>query len=42
MWHDFLDWIEAKAPLEYRHLEWEQELAEACQLEGKGSGEVRL
>jgi regulator of RNase E activity RraA len=42
MWHDFMDWIEAKAPPGYGHLEWDQELSEASKQQGKGSDEVRL
>jgi hypothetical protein len=37
-----MDWIEAKAPPGYGHLEWDQELSEASKQQGKGSDEVRL
>jgi hypothetical protein len=44
LWQDFLDWFgKDDAAAEYRHLTWEQELAEAREREGNGpANDVRL
>ena len=42
MWEDFVDWFSHHAPEEYKHLNWDEELAEAREKEGQESPEVRL